>query len=119
MFSNSFKLLLPDGRNTSIDKKSLIKSTVDTSIDDVLDWSKNLLGIPYLWGGKSSFGYDCSGFIQSLFSLMNLHFPRDTKEQVNSESLSLVKSNNSKRGDLIYFIGTGAGLSVASCLLRF
>ncbi|MEA3497132.1 MAG: C40 family peptidase [Bacteroidota bacterium] len=40
-----------------------------------------LLEIPYLWGGKSSFGFDCSGFTQSLFKIANINLPRDASQQ--------------------------------------
>mgnify|MGYP006092877475 CR=1 FL=1 len=99
----SFKLLLPNGNKVNIDKKKLIKSTNNRSLDNSVDSSKILLGTPYLWGGRSSFGFDCSGLIQSLLALENIHFPRDTKDQVKSNYLKQRKSINRKKSDLIYF----------------
>jgi len=99
----SLKLLLPNGNKVNINKNCLIKSTINPSMNDILGWSENLLGTPYLWGGKSSFGYDCSGLIQSLLSLMNIYFPRDTKDQIKSEYLFNIKLNDCNKGDLIYF----------------
>jgi hypothetical protein len=40
-----------------------------------------LLNVPYLWGGKSIYGIDCSGFIQLIFRLNNLNLPRDAYQQ--------------------------------------
>ena len=39
---------------------------------NIVSLSKNLLGVPYLWGGKSSFGYDCSGFVQMVLKVNNI-----------------------------------------------
>ena len=98
-----FKLILPNGNKVNIDKRKLVLSTAELSIDNILKWSKKLLGSPYLWGGKSSFGYDCSGLIQSLLLFKNINFPRDTKDQICSNYLYYSKINIPKRGDLIYF----------------
>ena len=98
-----FKLILPNGNKVDIDKRKLVLSTTEPSIDSILKWSKKLLGSPYLWGGKSSFGYDCSGLIQSLLLFKNINLPRDTKDQICCEYLYSSKLNITKRGDLIYF----------------
>ncbi len=44
-------------------------------------YAKCYLGTPYLWGGKSIFGIDCSGFIQQVFKLCGIWLPRDAKDQ--------------------------------------
>lgn len=43
--------------------------------------SKDLLNTPYLWGGKSVFGIDCSGFTQLVFRLKGVNLPRDAYQQ--------------------------------------
>jgi len=40
------------------------------------------INTPYIWGGKSSFGIDCSGFAQKVFKMMGIHLPRDAYQQI-------------------------------------
>ena len=61
----------------------------------------SFLNSPYLWGGKTKFGTDCSGFVQSVFKIYGKILPRDSYQQalVGVE----VKLENSKTGDLAFF----------------
>lgn len=100
---DTFKLLLPNFKTTYVSKNFLINPKDYVTDDDLINYALNLKGVPYLWGGKSSFGYDCSGFIQSLLRLKGINLPRDCSEQVKS---SLIKTKTVERidkNDLIYF----------------
>lgn len=64
--------------------------------------AKEFLNIPYLWGGKSFFAVDCSGFVQLVYKIHNIKMPRDTYQQAEvGEALSFVEE--SQPGDLAYF----------------
>ncbi|MFY1048311.1 NlpC/P60 family protein [Chryseobacterium sp. GP-SGM7] len=64
--------------------------------------AKEFLNIPYLWGGKSFFAVDCSGFVQLVYKIHNIKMPRDTYQQAEvGEVLSFVEE--SQPGDLAYF----------------
>jgi gamma-D-glutamyl-L-lysine dipeptidyl-peptidase len=69
----------------------------------MLQLSHQFVGLPYTWGGTSSFGYDCSGFIQMLFNEMGLLLPRDAHQQMASPFCTVVDENEMRPGDLIFY----------------
>lgn len=73
------------------------------SMQEMLQLSRNFIGIPYLWGGVSSFGFDCSGFVQLLFKQMGVFLPRDTGIQVYWPGFIEVSRQNLQPGDILYF----------------
>jgi gamma-D-glutamyl-L-lysine dipeptidyl-peptidase len=60
------------------------------------------LNIPYLWGGKSVFGLDCSGFVQTVFKFLGVTVPRDAWQQA-SEGEPIGFLEETKTGDLAFF----------------
>lgn len=67
----------------------------------LVNHAKEFLNVPYLWGGKSVFGIDCSGFVQLVYRLHDFNLPRDAYQQ--AEIGELIDFEDSKRGDLAYF----------------
>lgn len=62
----------------------------------------NFMKAPYLWGGKSVFGIDCSGFAQQVYGICGVQLPRDAYQQVASgEEVHFV--NQTQPGDLAFF----------------
>jgi len=115
-YNNNLTVILPDGKKADINKQKLLKSSKSITFDRVLELSKPLLGIPYLWGGKSSFGYDCSGFVQTLFNIFGINFPRDSYQQLDYEGLLEIDYSEAKVGDLLFFADNKIVNHVAICL---
>ena len=66
--------------------------------------SKRFLGVPYLWGGTSEFGYDCSGLTQRLYRFAGIELPRNSSWQ-RDYSKEVSSFSESIPGDLIFFKG--------------
>ena len=70
-----------------------------------VDLSIQFLNTPYLWGGKSHIGLDCSALVQLAFQSVNKKFPRNTDEQFKSNILKNVSERELDKGTLIFWKG--------------
>ncbi len=70
---------------------------------DIIKLAIYLMGVPYLWGGKSSFGYDCSGFVQMVLKAVDISIPRDTGLQIKTDWLEEISITDTQPGDLVFF----------------
>jgi len=91
---------------------------------NLLGTAEKLMGVPYLWGGRTAYGFDCSGFVQTVFKFWGLDIPRDSGEQFALTSLESIELHSCVPCDLIFFrrggtivhvgIATGTG-SIVHC----
>lgn len=71
---------VPSGETWRI-REAHVKRPEEIAEVDLISLSKRFIGIPYLWGGTSAFGFDCSGFVQRLFRHCGISLPRNTDGQ--------------------------------------
>jgi len=90
--------------------------------EQILKSARKMLGVPYLWGGTSMKGVDCSGFTKTSFFLNGIVLPRDASQQAlvgervdiyEADTVNIAKSlKNLKPGDLLFFAGDKKTLRV-------
>lgn len=105
-----FKVKFPDGRIAFVKKSDAvffndwINSRVITP-ESIINEAFNMMGIPYLWGGTSYKGIDCSGFTKTVFFLNGILLSRDASQQVNlGEEVDINNGfENLQPGDLLFF----------------
>jgi len=94
---------LPDDRSGWLQTGDVAFNVKPLSIAEMLALSKRFLGLPYTWGGTSSFGYDCSGFAQMLCRRRGVNLPRDAQPQADWSGVAPVERKDLAPGDLLYF----------------
>jgi len=103
-------VLLPDGR-TGYLLKSFGKPVNEwfakhqPTAHNIIETATHFIGFPYLWGGTSIKGMDCSGFTKTCFFLNGVVLPRDASQQAcTGDSVDITKDFNSLQpADLLFF----------------
>lgn len=67
----------------------------------IVEQAKRFLDLPYLWGGVSSYGFDCSGFAYAMHRYFGILIPRDASDQAKQGNL--VEREQLEAGDLVFF----------------
>jgi len=91
-------------KNAFFMSKSFTVEDYDNTLQNasVVEIAKQFLNAPYLWGGKTYFGIDCSGFSQLVYRLRSIPLPRDAKDQaLIGSDVNMVHEVNP--GDLAFF----------------
>jgi cell wall-associated NlpC family hydrolase len=105
-----YEVEFPDGRTGFVPMADavLYKEWVATrqpSEENLVASAKRLMGLPYLWGGTSLKGVDCSGFTKTVYFMNGLILPRDASQQVHVGELLDTQQGfqNLRPGDLLFF----------------
>jgi len=101
---------LPDGRAVSLRAADVALMSpgagpLPSTADDIVRTAKLFLGLPYLWGGTSGFGFDCSGLTHLVFAMRGLIIPRDADAQAKVGEA--VARADLRPGDLVFFATNG------------
>ena len=77
-------------------------NTNDANSNKIVDYALLFINAPYLWGGRTLFGIDCSGFSQIVYSLCGYNIPRDAYQQAE-EGINVEFAELTEPGDLAFF----------------
>lgn len=108
--NNFYKVKFPDERIAFVPKEnckiySEWLENLKPTKESIVNTAKLFIGIPYLWGGTSVKGMDCSGFTKTVYFLNGIILQRDASQQVNDGELVDTKNGfeNLQPGDLLFF----------------
>ena len=103
-------VILPDRRRGFVEKQKVMdfkgwKENAQCTEESICNTSLTFIGIPYLWGGTSAKGTDCSGFVQSVFFRNGLILQRDASLQaLHGMNIDISDGyDRLKKGDLLFF----------------
>ena len=88
-----------DSSNPVVKETPLIQ--INYTGEDIVAKAEEYLGVPYLWGGFTPMGFDCSGLVQYVYKQLGISLERTTYYQVHQGVI--VDRNDLKPGDLIFF----------------
>jgi cell wall-associated NlpC family hydrolase len=71
--------------------------------------AKQFIGVKYSYGGTTTAGFDCSGYVRHVYNKVGVSLPRTSKSMYGTGSA--VKKSNLKAGDLVFFNTSGKGIS--------
>jgi gamma-D-glutamyl-L-lysine dipeptidyl-peptidase len=76
--------------------------TEESQVQKLPETALKLLNVPYMWGGRSPLGMDCSGFVQLVYKLHGIFLPRDAQQQATvGQAIDFL--NEAMPGDLAFF----------------
>jgi len=110
------KTIFPDGEQGWIENHHL-GNFENPDRARIANYAKTFLGIPYLWGGKTIKGFDCSGYVQFIHKMFGINLRRDAWMQFDDSQFVSKDPLAGKPGDLLFFSESGQKIShVGFCL---
>ena len=104
------QILLADASEVTLSQEhyKIIDPAVNPLRNAIIASAEKYLGLPYVWGGRSSEGVDCSGFVMQSFALNNIYLPRDSDEIANVGRIIGYPEwmDAMLPGDLLFFAGS-------------
>ena len=105
-----YKVAYPDGRQGFLSKNDGVEfqkwlQNASASAEKIEQIAKTMDGFPYLWGGTSSKGIDCSGFTKMVYLMNGFIIPRDASQQIKAGKVvdENLDFSDLQKGDLLFF----------------
>lgn len=103
--STNTPLFFVDGKSTGVTPSAAaLNGTSSSTRQTIVANAKKLLGTPYVWGGMSTNGFDCSGFVKYVFAQSGITLPRTTESQVTVGTY--ISKSDLQPGDLVFLQNT-------------
>ncbi|MFW9484439.1 C40 family peptidase [Xanthomonas euvesicatoria pv. euvesicatoria] len=105
MFAGDLSRLLANYDVSQSAANAAQNAVADSRVQVILQRAMALLGTPYVWGGESTEGFDCSGLVGYVFkTALGIDLPRVSRDIARDESAELIKDPSTlKAGDLVFF----------------
>ncbi|WP_010581430.1 C40 family peptidase [Liquorilactobacillus vini] len=97
-------------QTSSNSSTSTTTSSTSVSASSVISYAEQFIGVPYVYGGTTPNGFDCSGFVQYVYAHFGVSLPRTSEAQ--STIGSAVSVSSAEPGDLIFWGGVGSAYHV-------
>jgi hypothetical protein len=98
------------------DFEGTAKIPVRADKSHIIEYAGMYLNAPYLWGGRSPFGIDCSGLTQMVYKLCGIRLKRDTHQQV-AQGKGIMTLEQTQPGDLAFFRNDNGKITHAGILI--
>ena len=85
------------------EEDEILDSIDDATARNIISSAMNYIGVPYVWGGTTPAGFDCSGLVQYVFAQNGISLPRTTYDQI--AVVSQVSLDSLQPGDLVFWGG--------------
>ncbi len=114
------KMQLPAGcfvkDNFAINNQLYAISAKEQPFSDWKSYAASFLNVPYLWGGRSNFGIDCSGFTQQVMRFKKIELPRDASQQIHFGKN--IPFEEREVGDIAFFHNASGKITHVGILLE-
>lgn len=92
-----------DGKELYLERRAVRVSPRFIKLEEVADYAKRFIGVPYAPAGRTAFGYNEAGFVQMLYRQMGVYLPHNPVHQMYWRGFTAIPCKQAQPGDLLFF----------------